>query len=329
MKRALVTGGCGFLGGAIVRRLCDRGVAVRVFALPGERTDNVEGLPVELARGDVRRREDLEPALRGVDTVFHCAAVYRAWMPDPSPMYEVNLRGTYHVLEAARRAGVERVVYTASIVALGRPAAGQVSDETSAYEAWDIDFAYSRSKYLSLLAAEDFARWGLDVRVVCPGLVLGPGDVAPTPSGRLILNAVKAAGVPFYFEGGASYVDVRDAAAVHVAAAEHGRSGERYIATAHNLDNLQYLEAIGRVLGRQRRYRKLPVAAARAVVAGLEAVAARTGKEPLLSRAFFEYSLRPAYFSGAKAARELGATYRPIEDTLRDALDDFKARGVS
>ncbi|MBX3250922.1 MAG: NAD-dependent epimerase/dehydratase family protein [Myxococcales bacterium] len=328
MRRALVTGGCGFLGSHIVRSLLERGVAVRALALPNERTDNVEGLEVEIVRGDVRSPEDCARAVEGCDTVFHAAAIYQAYAPDPTRMYEVNDRGTFHVLEASRRAGVERVVYTASIVSLGRPEPGTLGDETTRYDAWDLDFPYSRAKYHSREIAECFGAWGLDVRVVCPGMIFGPGDIAPTPSGKLILETMKKGTPPIYVDGGASFVDVRDAAEVHVLAVEKGRAGERYLATAHNLSNHEFLLAACRAVGVERRYYKLPLPAARAVVMAMEAQAKRTGTEPPLARVFFEYSLKPSFFDNAKSVRELGATYRDVETSIRDAVAWFKARGM-
>lgn len=328
MKSALVTGGCGFLGSAVVAELVRRAVSVRVLALPGERTDNLRGVEVEVARGDVTNPDDCVRAVHGMDTVFHAAAIYQAWVPDPTRMYDVNLSGTFNMLEAARRAGVERVVYTASIVALGRPPLGEVGDETTPYEGWDVDFPYSRSKYASRLIAGDFARWGLDVRIVCPGVVFGPGDIAPTPSGKMILTAMKG-GPAVHFEGGASYVDVRDAAAVHVLVADRGRAGDTVIATAHNLDNLTFFRAVDRALGKRRRHVRVPVSVIRAGVRAMDAVARRTGKEPLIALPFFDYSLKPLYFSNAKSVRELGATYRPIDDTLRDAVRWFRERGMA
>lgn len=326
MKKALVTGGCGFLGRWITKQLLDEGVAVRVLAAKGETRDNVAGLDVEIIEGDVRDVADVKRAVLGVDTVFHAAAIYLDWAPDPSRMYDVNLKGTFHVLEAARRAGVERVVYTASIVSLGRPRDGGLADETTPYECWDLDFPYSRSKHHSRELAEYFAAWDLDVRVVCPGIVLGPNDIRPTPSGAIILGSMKTPGPSVIFDGGASYVDVRDAARVHLLAATKGKKGERYIASAHNLTNAQLVAAIDRVTARKRRTVKLPLGVARTVVRGMEMQAARTGKPPVLSRDFFEYSLVPSFYDNAKSRRELGATYRPLDESIRDAVAWFRER---
>jgi dihydroflavonol-4-reductase len=327
MKRALVTGGCGFLGSSIVKALLKRGTSVRVLALPNEPTDNIKGLDVELLRGDVLVTDDVKRAVAGIDTLFHAAAIYKAWMPDPTPMYRVNESGTFNMLEAARQAGVARVVYTASIVSLGRPEPGKIGDENTPFESWDIDFAYARSKFHSRELAEDFARWGLELCVVCPGVVLGPGDITPTPSGGIIINTLKGA-PPLYMDGGASYVDVRDCADAHVLAAEKGKRGERYIASAHNLNNLELLTAINAAAGRKRRLFKVPIGVGRRIVGAMEAQAQRSGKEPQLSRNFFEYGLKPSFYSNAKALRELGASFRPFDETLRDAIAYFRERGM-
>jgi dihydroflavonol-4-reductase len=330
MKTVLVTGGCGFLGSSIVRSLLERKVPkVKVLALPGEATDNIDGLDVEVLRGDVRNRQDCERAVEGVDTLFHPAAIYKAYMLDPTAMYEVNLRGTFNMLEAARRAGVGTTVYTASMVALGRPPHGQLGAESTRYDAWDIDFAYSRSKLLSRWIAEDFARWDMDVRVVCPGVVLGPRDIGPTPSGELILKTLAQVGPPITVDGGANYVDVRDAAEVHVLAAEKGKPGEVYLATAHNLTNLDLVKAINKVAGIDRRYFKMPASVARALISAMEKQAKRQGRDPEISTNFFEYSLKPSFFRNDKAVQELGASFRPIEDTIADAIAWFRERGMA
>jgi dihydroflavonol-4-reductase len=328
MKRALVTGAPGFVGAHIAAQLVDRGVAVRGLARPGEDLTNLAGLAVEVVHGDVRDPEAMRRAVEGMDTVFHAAAIYEAYSRDPGRMYDVNLRGTFHVLEACRRAGVDKVIYTASIAALGRPAEGRIADETAEYEAWDLDFAYSRSKYLSKRTAEDFAAWGLDVRIVCPGIVFGPGDRVPTPSGRLILS-LAAGEAPGYTAGGASYVDVRDAAAGHLAAADRGAAGESYIVTGHNLSNRDFLHVVCRVAGLRRRSLKIPTPVASAYVRLREKLAVRRGETPALASAFFEYGARNCFYDNAKAVRQLGVKFRPIEETVRDALAWFRAEGVA
>ncbi|MEZ4337717.1 MAG: NAD-dependent epimerase/dehydratase family protein [Sandaracinaceae bacterium] len=328
MENALVTGGCGFLGSWIVRQLVEEGVRVRVLAVPGESRENVDDLELEYVEGDVRDRALCEEAVRGVDTVFHAAAIYQDWAPDPTLMYDVNLRGTFNVMEASRRAGVERVVYTASIVSIGRPEAGLEADETTPYECWDIDFPYSRSKLHSREIAEYFADWDLDVRVVCPAIVLGPGDLRPTPSGALIIGQFEPFLPALHCEGGANYVDVRDAARTHLLAARHGKRGERYLAAGTNLSNLELVETIRKVAGTNKPLVRMPVAVASGVARGMDVAARITGKPPLLAKDFLHYSLKASYYRNDKARRELGATFRPIEETIADAIEYFRDRGL-
>lgn len=328
MRKALVTGGAGFLGSALVRQLLEAGAQVRVLALPSEPLDNLKGLDVEVLHGNVLSTADSEKAVAGRDTVFHVAAIYKDYMKNPMPMYDVSQRGTFNVLEAARRAGAEQAVVTSSIVALGRPPQGRLGDENTPYEAWDVNFHYSRSKHIGLLTAKSFAEWGFDVRIVCPGVIFGPGDVAPTPSGKLIINMVKGKSAPVYVEGGIGYVDVRDAARVHVLAAEKGKRGETYIASAHNLDNKQLAEAMARVLGIHPKLRKLPTAAAKAFVTLWSLQRIRSGAEPEVTLPFFSYMLQPAFYDNGKSLRELGASYRPIDETIRDAVTYFRERGL-
>jgi dihydroflavonol-4-reductase len=302
-------------------------VRVRVLALPNEATDNVDGLDVEIIRGNVLDIPCVERAVQNVDVVFHAAAIYKDWAPNPTLMYDVNLSGTFNVLEASRRAGVGRVVYTASIVAIGRPEAGALADENTPFNGWDIDFPYVRSKYHSRVIAEDFARWGLDVRVVCPGIVLGPGDIAPTPSGKLIVNTLRL-GTAFYTEGGGSYVDVRDAAKVHVLAAERGKAGERYLATMHNLSNRAFIGAVFAAAGAQPKMIKIPLPLVMTLARALDQRALRRGTEPLLASAMVEYSEKPLYFTNRKVVAELGATFRSLDETLQDAIAYFRERGL-
>lgn len=329
MNQVLVTGGAGFLGSSIVKILLERGVKVRILALPSEPRTNIEGLDVEIVNGNVLSVDDVTKAVAGCDTVFHVAAIYKDYMPNPSPMYEVALRGTFNVLEASRRANVSKVIYTASIVALGRRGkGGSLANESTPYDAWETDFHYSRSKHFSLNVARDFAAWGLDVRVVCPGVIFGPGDLAPTPSGQLIVNTVSGKLPAVYTDGGSSYVDVRDCAMVHVLAAEKGKKGEIYVASAHNLDNVAFQNSIARATNvPAKKLVKMPTGVMRTLLELGNAVALRKGETPLATRGFFDFSIVPSFFDNSKSVKELGATYRPIEETIRDAVADFRKRG--
>jgi dihydroflavonol-4-reductase len=326
MRHALVTGAPGFLGAHIVEALVARGVEVRGFARPGEPRDNLRGLPVEIVEGDVRDHERAVAAMEGIDTVFHAAAIYESWAPDPTLMYDVNMRGTFNVLEAARRVGA-RVVYTASIVALGRPAPGQLGDEDTPYEAWDLDFPYSRSKYHSMRLAEDFARWGLDVRIVCPGYVMGPGDRTPTPSGQLLI-ALAQGKAPGYAPGGVAYVDVRDVAEGHVRAAERGQPGRRYVVSGHNIDNAVLLQVVARAAGRRALAVRLPKPVVVGVARALQRIAVARGKRPDLALPMLAYAMRECFYDNRRAREELGLRFRPFEETVADSVAWFRQAGM-
>ncbi|MCH9688628.1 MAG: SDR family NAD(P)-dependent oxidoreductase [Deltaproteobacteria bacterium] len=326
MKHALVTGAPGFLGAHIVRTLVEQGVRVRAWGRPGEPRDNLAGLEVEVIEGDVRDPDFAREAVDGVDTVFHAAAVYESWAPDPTLMYDVNMRGTFNVLEASRRAGA-RVVYTASIVSLGRPPEGALGDEDTAYEAWDLDFPYSRSKYHSRCLAEDFAAWGLDVRIVCPGYVMGPGDRTPTPSGQLLIALAKGR-APGYTAGGVAYVDVRDAARGHVAAAERGQPGRRYVMSAENLDNRTLLQLVSRATERRGWAVKLPGPVVKSLAGVMQRVAVSRGQRPDLPVVMLEYGMRNCFYDNRRARQELGMKFRPFEETVSDSLQWFRDAGM-
>lgn len=327
IKKALVTGAPGFLGAWICRLLVERGVEVRGMALEGETTTLIDDLPVDVVRGDVRDAARMREVVRDVDTVFHCAAIYDGGHDIQDRMYEVNLRGTFHVLAACRDNGVERVVYTASIVSLGRAPKGQLATEASLYDAWDLDFPYSRSKLFSRWIAADFAAWGLDVRVVAPGLVLGPGDIRPTPSGRLI-RAIAHNMVPACSAGGATYVDVRDAALAHVLAAEQGYAGGTWVATGHNLSMREFMERTARVVGARTLFPKVPAAVAKTYIGGLELYYRLRQQEPDVTRNFIEYGAIASYFDNARSRNELGMTYRPFEESVSDAAAWFREHGM-
>lgn len=307
-------------------QLVEAGVKVRAWGLPGEPRDNLAGLDCEMFEGDVRDPDCCRRAVEGIDTVFHAAAIYESWAPDPTQMYDVNLRGTFNVLSAARQVEAT-VVYTASIVALGRAPEGTLGNEDTAYEAWDIDFPYSRTKYLSMRLAEDFAAWGLDVRIVCPGYVMGPGDRTPTPSGQLLI-ALAQGKSPGYTSGGVAYVDVRDAAAGHIAAARQGTPGRRYILAGENLDNKALFQVISRAVGRRPWGINMPPAVVVPMATALQRVAVARGKRPDLPVAMLRYGMGNCFYDNRRAREELDVRFRPFERTVLDSLEWFRERDM-
>ncbi len=243
--RSLVTGATGFIGSNVARALIQRGDDVRVLVRADADRRNLAGLPVEIAVGDVRDARSLDRAVPGCRRVFHVAALYSFWAPEPL-LVEINVEGTRNVLAAAERAGVETIVHTSSVAALGTPSDGAAADETTPVDAGHIIGAYKRSKYHAEQVALEAAGRGQRVVVVNPSFPVGPGDVKPTPTGRVVVDFLNGR-MPAYVDTGMNVVDVRDVAAGHALAAEKGRSGERYILGGENLTMREFLEQLAAV----------------------------------------------------------------------------------
>ena len=322
----LVTGATGFIGSAVVRRLLARGRAVRALVEPGASTANLDGLDVELVPGDVLDRDAVGRAIAGCDAVHHLAAIYALWLPDEKIIYDVNVRGTQHVLFAAMKAGVRKVVHTSSIAAIGVPAPGQLADETFAFNYWRHGSAYIRSKYLSDQDAQRFAREGVPVTIVCPAFPFGERDLAPTPTGRFIVEALHRR-VPGYTAGGFCAVDVDDVAECHVLADEKGAIGERYIAGAHNVTYKDFYDAVTRVAGLPRIRVKLPTPAVLAMAWLWERRANRRGVAPRITVDAAHYATETAWFDCAKA-RALGMPQTPLDVTIEKAVRWFRDHGT-
>lgn len=328
MKKALVTGGAGFIGSHVVQQLCDKGVEVRVAALPAENTRNIEHLPVEILRGDILDQAYCQQIIDGMDTVFHMAAVYAVWLPDWRPLWEVNLQGSRNMLWACKHSGsLKKVVYTSSLSAIGLKPGMEVSDETTPFNLYDAT-PYVLSKYLSQQEALGFARNGLDLTVVNPAFPFGPGDIAPTPTGEIIINMAKGL-TRLKLPGGFNVVDVRDVAAGHILAAEKGRSGELYILGNENFTNEDFCRLVAEADGRKKE-RMIPVPAP--VLEG-GALAAEwvakniTHEKPALAVGAVRYALQYAFMDVGKARRELGYAPRDVRISIRDALQWFRANG--
>ncbi len=324
-RRALVTGAAGFIGSHVVRALLASGVEVRALHLPGEPLDNLDGLPVERVPADVTDAGAVARAVRGCELVFHLAAVYALWLPDPDLLRAVNVEGTATVLAAARRAGVRRVVYTSSIARFGGQ--GRDRDATEASPFAFTGEAYARSKSEAHEVARSFAADGLDVTIVAPCGPIGPGDVRPTPTGRLLLTAARAP-VIAVADTAVNVLDVRDCAAGHLLAAERGRAGVSYLLGNENLSLRQLAATALEVLGRSKPIVTVPFPLLDLAAASLEAVADRvTRRAPLISRGGVDCARRGLRADCARAFGELGLPRRPVADSIRDALRWWAERG--
>lgn len=323
--RALVTGATGFVGSHVARALCAQGHAVRVWRRPGSDARALAGLAVEEVTGDLFDIAALARACAGCDWLFHVAAAAQYWRLPVETVYRVNVEGTRAVLAAARRAGVARVVLTSSGAAVGFRADGAPADERIPFNLPPGAFPYGHSKWLAEEIAREAAAEGMDVVIVNPSAVLGPGDLNRV-SGDLVVRVARGQ-VWLAAPGGMGVIDVRDAAAAHLAAAERGRPGERYILNAHNVSTRELIALAARVAGvgppRVTLPRALVGAAALLVDAG------RALRVPVpLNGDQLRLSARGIYFDAGKARRELGLATRPLEETVQDTWSWYRAEGV-
>jgi dihydroflavonol-4-reductase len=328
--RDLVTGASGFIGSAVVRRLLARGHRVRCFVERGVKLDNLRGLDVEIVTGDINDRAAVAGALDGIDVLYHLAAVYAIWLPDPGYIYRVNVEGTKTVLWAAYKARLSRVVYTSSIAAVGRGEGGAPADETCAFSQrdWADGNAYMRSKWLSEQDALRFAAEGLPLVVVNPAFPFGERDIGPTPTGNMLLSVLKKQ-VPGYVDAGFCVIDVDDCAEGHVLAAEKGRVGERYILGNHNVQLRDFYTLAGRIAGLPVPHWRIPAPVAEGVGWLMEKWADRRGQPPLATYKAARYAAHTHFFDNAKARRELGLPSTPLEDTIDKAVRWFRTHGYA
>jgi dihydroflavonol-4-reductase len=321
--RALVTGATGFVGSAVARRLLRDGHHVRVLARAGSDRRNLQGLDVEVVEGDLTKPSTLLPACDSCDALFHVAADYRLWAPDPSELYRANVDGTRAILEAARRVGVPRIVYTSSVAALGIPKDGTPGSEITPVSVDDMIGHYKRSKFLAEEEARKFAAEGLPIVIVNPSTPIGPYDIKPTPTGRVVRDAM-AGKVPAYVDTGLNIVHVDDVAEGHWLAFERGVVGERYVLGGFDMSLREVLTEIADIVGRSPPKIRLPHAVVMPIAYVSEAWARLTGMNPIATVEEVRMSKKRMFFSSAKAERELGYSARPARLALEDAVQWFR-----
>lgn len=326
MKKALVTGAAGFIGSNVVKLLLEDGVDVRAMVLPGEDLRNLSGVDVEKVEGNVLDSPSIDSALHGCDTLFHLAAIFSIFSKDRSIFYEVNLQGSRNVLWAARRAELEKIVYTSSIAAIGLEPGTQPASESTAFNQFDGASDYVLTKYLSQQEALTFAREGMPIVVVNPAFPYGEGDVAPTPTGKIILDV--ANGLEFVsYEGGINIVDVKDVARGHILAASRGRVGEKYILGNRNISITELFEMVVRTVGLDIRIVKMPVSVAKLYGYLWEKWAGISGHQPTTTATEVSYSSKYLYVDISKARTELGYEPAPVEESMERAIEWFKREG--
>ena len=323
----LVTGATGFVGSAVARKLIAAGHQVRVLARSGSDRSNLKDIPVEIATGSLSDPATLPPAVVGVEALFHVAADYRLWVPDEAAMYRTNVDGTVALMEAALAAGVKRVVHTSSVATLGLLPRGQDADEATPVSLDDMIGPYKRSKYLSEEAVKRLVRErGLPAVIVNPSTPIGPRDIKPTPTGRLIVEAASGK-MPAYVDTGLNFAHVDDVADGHLLAFERGKIGERYILGSENLTLAQVLGIICPLVGRKPPTIKLPADLILPLAYAAEAVSRFTKREPFVTVDGVKLAKKLMFFKIDKARRELGYAPRPAAEGFRDAVAWFQASG--
>lgn len=327
MGKTLVTGAAGFIGSHVVRELLGKGREVRAMLMPGEDGQNLDGLDVERVEADVLDRDAVVRAMDGVDRVFHLAAIYAMWLKQRERMYRVNCEGSLNVLWAARKAEVERLVYTSSIAAVGVREDGAPADETTLFNQMGRANDYVYSKWLSEVEAMTFAREGLPLVVCNPAFPFGARDVAPTPTGRLLLDMINGKG-RLYIDGGFNIVDVADVARGHVLAEEHGTVGERYLLTNYDLTWREFFEVVSRITGFTIKPIRVPPRPLEWLGDYLERRADRvTGTRPLITGSGVRYGSQRLRFDNSRAQRELGLKFTPPEHFILKAVRWFADNG--
>lgn len=325
--QVFLTGASGFVGSAVARQLLAEGLAVRALVRPGSNRSNLEGLDLDLIEGDIRDAALLRKAVRGARYLFHVAADYRLWAPDPNEIIATNTAGTRAVMFAALEAGVERIVYTSSVATLRLSDDGSPADETSPLDEIEAIGAYKKSKVLAERIVEQMvAEANLPAVIVNPSTPVGPRDVRPTPTGRIVVEAASGR-MPAYVDTGLNLVHVDDVAAGHLAALHRGRIGERYILGGENMTLGQMLAEIAHLANRRPPVLKLPRRVVYPIAYGAEAVARITGREPFATIDGLRMAKYKMYFSSAKAERELSYRARPAAEALGDAYRWFLKAG--
>jgi dihydroflavonol-4-reductase len=325
--KALVTGATGFVGAAVARALLGKQWQVRVLARRGSDRRNLQGLAVDVSEGDLADLDSLERAAQGCEGLFHVAADYRLGARDPAELYRANVEGTRNVLSAAHRSGVQRMVYTSSVATIGIPADGSPGDEQSANSLDNMIGHYKRSKYLAEEVVREAALGGISVVIVSPSTPVGPGDVKPTPTGQLVLDAA-AGRMPAYVDTGLNIVHVDDVAAGHLLAYERGKAGERYILGGQDMSLREILEVIARLAGRRPPRVRLPYGVVLPIAYLAEGFARLSGRSGRITLEGVRMSRKKMFFSSARAVRELGYRWRPPVQAFEDAIRWFRDNGL-
>ncbi|MBI2818645.1 MAG: NAD-dependent epimerase/dehydratase family protein [Acidobacteria bacterium] len=322
MSRILVTGGTGFVGHHVARRLVREGYDVRVLARPTSPAQLLEGIPVEIVRGDLTDPASLRPAVAGCSAVFHVAADYRLWARRPEELYRSNVDGTEQLLRASREAGVERVVYTSTVGTLDFSRNGKPAAEQDIANPETLAGPYKKSKYMAEQVAMRFAREGFPVVIVNPSAPVGEGDRKPTETGKMILDFLNRK-MPAYIDTGLNLVDVHDVAEGHLAALRHGRPGERYVLGGRNMSFREILKTLGKLSHLPPPSLRLPYGVALCAGVFDSWISRLLDRTPRIPLEGIKMARHKMYVSSEKAEQELGYHAGPVEPALERAIRWF------
>jgi dihydroflavonol-4-reductase len=319
-----LTGATGFVGASVARVLLDKGHKLRVLTRPNNDRRNLNGLSVELVEGDLGNPQSYQAALKGCNALFHVAADYRIWVPDPAAMHRINIDGTRELLLAAQRAGVGRMVYTSSVAVLGINRDGTPANEETPVTFDDMIGVYKQSKFLAEQEVQRLIRDNnLPAIIVNPSTPIGPGDIKPTPTGRIIVEAANGK-IPAFVDTGLNIAHVEDVAMGHWLAYDKGVIGQRYILGGYDLSLADILRIIAKLAGRPAPTVKLPRELIYPVAMIAETIAKVTGQEPMVTMDALRMAKKKMFFSSAKAVRELGYTMQSAEKAITDAYAWFR-----
>lgn len=325
--KVLITGATGFIGYHVARLLRDRGDQVRALVRNTADAEFLEKWGIEPVPGDVREINSLYNALRGCRYLYHLAADYRIWVPDPETMYRINVQGTRNILHAALMLSLEKVVYTSTVGVLGRSRKGRPSNEDSATDIREMVGHYKTSKFIAEREVEGFIKKGLPVVIVNPSTPIGAMDRKPTPTGQIIVDFMNGM-IPAYLDTGLNIVDVGDVAAGHLLAADRGRIGQRYILGNRNVTLKEFFDILAGLTGRKAPTAKLPYFPVLVAAHFNEAISKLfTGKRPRIPLTGVQMAKHYMHFDCSKAVSELGLPQSPVEDAIGKAIRWFEANG--
>lgn len=321
--KTLVTGANGFVGSAVMHLLLKKGQEVRVLVRPDSDKRNFNGLELDIIEGDLNDTDALKRAVDGCNYLYHLAADYRLWIPDPENMYRTNVDATRNLMVAAANANIEKIVYTSSVATLGLNRDASPADETTPVSVDNMTGHYKRSKYLAEEAVKELIKErSIPITIVNPSTPVGPRDIKPTPTGRIVLDTIRGR-MPAYVDTGLNIVHVDDVANGHLLAMEKGEIGERYILGGDNMTLASILEYICLSQNMSPPTIKLPHNLILPIAWIMEHIASITKKEPKATVDSVKMSKRKMFFSSEKAKQKLGYKHRPGSEGLKDAIDWF------